>query len=233
MVQGLSSAMVDSVLKYLRTTPYSRMFLHLVWLFCILMMLSTSYIITFHFQPVMQLFRHSHSLAHFSQELSVTIAVDQAVQNEIQSLLVQSNANRAYVFRYHNGIPSVNSIPFMFHTMTHEAIRAGTSRVIAFNQRLPTSIMVNMTVDFSRKRCVVLNNLDRNPDGINHWHYSMRGAVALVRCPFFSEGGDLLGFVGIDFTDRVNDQTLANAERITTTAADKLSIIFQNRSPRH
>lgn len=221
--------MLDTILKYLKTTSGWRMFLHLVWLLCLLLMLSSSYIITFHFVPVMELFKKSHSLSHFSAELGVSIAIDQQVNTTIQNLLTQTNASRTYLFRYHNGIPSVNNVPFIFHTMTHEVIKAGTARVILFNQRLPTGILGISNTDMSRRRCVVLNRLDLNGESINGWHYHMRGAIAVVRCPFFTASGDLLGFVGVDFNERVEDSVLENVHNQTKAAAERLSVIFQNR----
>lgn len=232
MIKVIVPAMLDNILKYLRTTSGWRMFLHLFWLLCLLLMLSSSYIITFHFVPVMELFKKSHSLSHFSAELGVSIAIDQQVNSTIQTLLTQTNASRTYLFRYHNGIPSVNNVPFIFHTMTHEVIRPGTARVILFNQRLPTGILGASNTDMSRRRCVVLNRLDLHGENLNAWHYNMRGAVAVVRCPFFSANGDLLGFVGVDYNERMEDTALEAAHAQTKAAADRLSTIFQHRENR-
>lgn len=220
--------MVDNIIKYLKTTPPWRMFLHLVWLMCLLMILSSSYIITFHFQPVVDLIQKSQSLSHFSAHLNVSIAIDQQINGVIQPLLNTTHASRSYVFRYHNGIPSVNNVPFMFHSMTHEMIKPGTARVVMFSQRLPTGILGHQNADMIRRRCVQVNHLDRTPESIYGWHYHMRGAIAVVRCPFFSAQGDLLGFVGVDFNERVSDTDLGTAVATTQAAAERLSAIFQN-----
>jgi hypothetical protein len=224
---------MEIITQYLRATSLWRMFLHLVWLLCLLMMLSSSYIITFHFVPVMDLFRKSHSLTQFSAELGMTIALDQQVNTILQTLLTQTNSSRTYLFRYHNGIPSVNGMPFIFHTMTHELIRPGTTRVIVFNQRLPTGILGTSNTQMVSRRCVTLNYLDRSTESINGWHYNMRGAVAVVRCPFFSAQGDLLGFVGVDFNERVDDTVVEAAHVSAQAAAERLNSIFQNRPARN
>lgn len=220
--------MVDNIIKYLKVTPPWKMFMHLVWLLCLLMILSSTYIITFHFQPVVTLIQRSQSLSYFSEHLQTSIAIDQQINALIQPLLSTSNASRSYVFRYHNGIPSVNNVPFMFHSMTHEWIKPGTSRVVMFSQRLPTGILGQQNADMIRRRCVAVNYLDRTPESIYGWHYYMRGAIAVVRCPFFSAQGDLLGFVGIDFNERISDSDLVSAVTTTLSASERLSIIFQN-----
>jgi hypothetical protein len=231
MIKNLAPSMLDKVLKYLKSTTVWRMFLHLLWLSCLLMILSSSYIITFHFVPVMELFKKSHSLSHFSAELNVSINMDQQVNQTLQTLLTQAQAHRVYLFRYHNGIPSVNNVPFIFHTMTHELISPGTSRVIVFSQRLPTGILGASNTQMINRRCVVLNNLDQSTESINAWHYNMRGAVAVARCPYFSDRGDLLGFVGVDFKESVSDAVLEQAHVVTQSAAERLNHIFQNRTP--
>jgi hypothetical protein len=232
MLKNLAPSMLDNVLKYLRTTSAWRMFLHLIWLMCLLMILSSSYIITFHFVPVLELFKKSHSLTHFSSELATSIAMDQQVNAVLQTMLTQTQANRSYLFRFHNGIPSVNNVPFIFHTMTHELISPGTPRVIVFSQRLPTGILGTSNHEMINRRCVVLNNLDEITDSINAWHYNMRGAVAVVRCPYFSSRGDLLGFVGVDFKESPAEDAIAHAHDAARAAADRLSLIFQHRENR-
>ena len=225
----IQTGIVDTIYKYFRTTSAGKMMFHLLWIFCILLMLSMSYIITFHFQPVIELLNHAHSLDHFRTELSTTIAVDTDTNNELNTLVQATNSQRAYVFRYHNGIPSVNSVPFMFHTNTHEVIRAGANRAIVFSQRLPTSIMYMQNAEFLKRKCVTLRDLDRNPDSNNYWYYQQRNAVAMVRCPFLSPRGDLLGFVGVDYVDRPSAETLRAAESAVSSTSDHIGRIFENR----
>ena len=64
-------------------------------LFCLLSMLSTSYILAFHFQPVMDLWQKSRSMNHFARELQASVAVDTAANLALTQLLAASNGNRA------------------------------------------------------------------------------------------------------------------------------------------
>lgn len=226
----IQKTILDTVLKYFKNTTVGRMLFHLLWLFCILCMLSTSYIVTFHFQPVIDLLRHSQSLEHFRSELATSIAVDTQVNNELTNLASATNSQRAYVFRYHNGIPSVNNIPFMFHTNTHEVIRAGANRSIVFSQRLPTSVTHTMNVEFVRRKCVTLKDIDSNPDSSHYWQFQMRNSLSMIRCPFFSPTGDLLGFIGVDYTDRVNAEVLRTAEASVESSSQRIGRIFDARN---
>lgn len=221
---------LEIITRYLRATHPLRMAWHLLWIFCLLAMLSISYIITFHFVPVMDLWQRSKSMTHFRQELSTTLAVDQSINQELQRLLDETGSHRAYLFRYHNGIASVNGIPFMFHTNTHEVIKPGVARVIAYNQRLPISINANMNGEFARRNCVTMTNLERQAESLNYWYYQTRGAYSMIRCAVYTAQGDLLGFVGLDFVDRTPADQVRSKERDVQHTAAALSRILDRNS---
>lgn len=221
---------IEIIMKYLKATHPLRMLWHLLWLFCVLCVLSMSYIITFHFTPVMELWQQSRSMNHFRVELATTLAVDQNVNQELQRLLDQTGAHRSYLYRYHNGIATVSGTPFMFHTNTHEMIKPGVSRLIAYNQRLPTSINTTMNSEFARRNCVVMNNLERQIESINYWYFQTRGAHSMVRCAVYSAQGDILGFVGIDFVERTPAEQVRNKEKDVQQVAESISRILDRNS---
>jgi hypothetical protein len=218
--------MLKVFLTYLRTVHPLRMLWHLFVVFCLLSMLSTSYILAFHFQPVFDLWQRSHSMNNFTKELQTSVAVDSSANQNLSQLLAATNSNRAYIFRFHNGIPSPNNVPFIFHTNTHEVIKPGTNRIINFGQRLPSSLISNMSQDFLRKRCVTLTNLNTRPDSANYWLYESRAALHVIRCAFFSSSGDLLGFVGIDYTEMTASAVVRTHEDAVRNSAEQLSKIF-------
>ena len=213
-------------ITYLRTVHPLKMLLHLFVVFCLLSMLSFSYIIAFHFEPVFELWQRSRSMNHFAKELQVSVAVDTEVNQTLNQLLSTSNANRAYVFRFHNGIPSPNSVPFIFHTNTHEVIKPGTNRVINYGQRLPSSLISGMSTEFLKRKCVTYTNLHQRPESNLYWFFESRAAVHMTRCAFFSKTGDLLGFVGVDYTEYGSISTVRSNEEQVRQSAEQLSRIF-------
>ena len=221
---------VEIVLKYLKTTHPLRMLWHMIWLFCVLCILSMSYIITFHFTPVLDLWQQSRSMNHFRVELATTLAVDQGINQELQRLLDETGAHRSYLFRYHNGIATISGTPFMFHTNTHEMIKPGVARLIAYNQRLPTSINTAMNAEFARRNCVVMTNLERQVESISYWYFQTRGAHSMIRCAVYSAQGDILGFVGVDFVERTAlDQVRSKERDVQQNAAAISRILDRNQ----
>jgi hypothetical protein len=210
---------VKTLLTYFRTVHPLRMVWHLVWMFCVLCMLSVTYIVTFHFQPVVELWQKSQSFDHFRHELTATIAIDSEVVNELTRLLGITQADRAYVFRYHNGIPAVQGVPFIFHTNTHEVIRPGVSRMVSLMQRIPSSINIGMNLEFSQNRCVRLRNIDVDTTSSEYWYFQSRGARHIIRCAFFTAQGDLIGFVGLDYLNHIDVQLFeAAGERLRSSS---------------
>lgn len=194
-----------------------------------MLMLNTSYIITFHFEPVIDLWQRSKSINTFAQELNTSVMIDTNVNSELNSLLTNVHGNRAYVFRYHNGIPSSTNVPFVFHTNTHEVIRAGANRVINIGQRLPSSLISGMNVEFVQNRCITLRDIDHDINTANYWYYQTRSAMSMIRCPFFSDTGDLMGFVGVDYTNDSHDSELEVSLASIKTSAERLGKIFDRR----
>lgn len=225
----MAKSIIELLLRYFKTVHPVKMLWHLVWITLILCVMSITYIVTFHFEPVLDLWQRSRSMQHFTHELQTSIAVDTRIMEELQTVLSHTQADRSYVFRYHNGIPAVGGIPFIFHTNTHEVIRPGVNRVISLMQRIPSSINVHMNQEFARGRCITLTDIDRDPTGHDYWYFQARGARHMIRCPIYSTQGDLIGFVGADY---VNEQQLLNMtvqEVNVKQSAQNIGQILQRR----
>lgn len=221
------TTILETLIKYFRSTHPLRMVFHLVWLTTVLCVISLTYIMTFHFQPAIEVWQHSKNMQNFAAELRTSVAVDADATDELSMLLKKTQANRSYVFRFHNGIPASTNVPFIFNTNTHEVISPGTSRVIHISQRLPSSLNFGMNVKFIHNECVTLNHINVDPNHYNYWYYQTRNATAMMRCPFFSHGGDLIGYVGVDYVnDEKQDMYLDAHMDDVKSSADRLGKIF-------
>ena len=221
---------LELLYKYFRLVPPLKMLWHLVWITLVLCVMSITYIITFHFEPVIALWQQSRSMEHFRTELATTLAVDARINDELTLAVQQTNADRAYVFRYHNGIPSVGGIPFMFHTNTHEVIRPGVTRVISLMQRIPSSINVHMNHEFTNHRCVTLTDIDKDTATSDYWYFQSRGSKQMIRCAIYSNQGDLLGFVGLDYLGSVTRGVMNGYEERLKNTSAAVGVILQQRN---
>lgn len=226
MEKEIKKNILEIFIGYLTLTSPKLLFIHLLWLIIASCTLSTTYIVTFHFTSVLNLWKEAHDVQNFSQNLRVSAAQDLEINTTLQTLLETTKSNRAYVFRYHNGLAAVSGVPFFFQSLTHEVISPGTSRVMKFEQHLPSSINIAMNNQFMMNRCASVQNADDDKDSQNYWFYQIRAAKSLIRCPIFMPNGDAFGFVGIDYlADQSVDFIAENTEK-TRSVAVRLANLF-------
>lgn len=217
---------LEIFLTYLTTTSPKLLFIHLLWLIIASCTLSTSYVITFHFTSVLSLWKEAHDVQNFGNNLKLSAQQDIEINKDLQNLLDITKSNRAYIFRYHNGLAAINGVPFFFQSLTHEVISPGTTRVIKFEQHIPASINIAMNNQFMMNRCASVEHADDDKDSQNYWFYQIRAAKSVVRCPIFMPNGDLFGFVGIDYLNDADAKTLTDSAEKLRASAVKLAALF-------
>lgn len=195
---------LKAVLSYLKNTSVVRLFAHLLFIITLCLVLSFSYVVAFHFTNLVEIYTEAHSIRNFGNKLQGNMQVEADLEGTLQKVMLETQGNRAYVYRYHNGLAAVNGIPFFFQSMTHETIRPGTNRIMVVEQRLPASISPSINMQFLQNRCFIAMNLD-NINHSLHYIYVNHGTKAMIRCPIFLSKGDLFGFIGVDFTSLPKD----------------------------
>lgn len=223
-------SMIEMFLRYLTRTRPAILFLHLLWIIITCCVLSSTYIFAFHFPSLIRIYEDAHNIRNFNANLKLSAKQDQEINKELQDLLGKTKANRAYVFRYHNGLAAVNGVPFFFQTNTHEVIAPGTSRVIQFEQHVPASINISMNNQFMNNQCIVITDIEKDKDNQNYYFFQVRGARSVIRCPIFMNNGDLFGYVGIDFLTNINKKALNDIDDIVELTALNLTKIFSLNS---
>lgn len=225
-VNQKKSTIIESFLIYLSNTkPYILIF-HLMWILISSSVLSVTYIIAFHFTSIISLYQEAHDVAHFNKNLMLSAEKDKVIEDDLTKLLTDANADRTYVFRYHNGLAAVSGVPFFFQTNTHEVIRPGTSRVLSFHQRIPVSVNMTTTNELIQNKCAVVLGADLNQTNQNYWYYQTRNAKNLIRCPIFVNSGDILGFVGADYTGDIDISKIDAYVASVKDVATKISEIY-------
>jgi len=219
----------EILVRYLSSTTPVMLFIHLLWLMVICAVLSTTYVVSFHFTSLLSVYQDAHNIQNFNNNLLSSKKQDGNVNSILEELLESSKANRAYVFRYHNGLAAVSGVPFFFQSNTHEVISPGTPRVIQFEQHIPASINIAISNQFMQDKCAIIPKADDDKDSQNYWFYQNRGARSLVRCPIFMSNGDLFGFVGIDYLDRIDPARLTLQSERLRSAASSIASVFATK----
>ena len=191
--------MLQLMIEYLTDTPPWKLLIHLFYMGTICFFLSTSYIFAFHWTSIIQIYEENISHKQFSNNLKLSVTADAKITDELKKIMEDTSSMRAYVYRYHNGLPSISNIPFFFQTNTNEVISPGTIRLIHFEQRIPVGIHIASNVAFIANKCIMIGNTAADKYSQDYYFFQSRNANAVLRCPIYMDNGDLFGFIGLDW----------------------------------
>jgi len=226
---SIKANLPELLFNYLASTKPVMLFLHLIWLTILCVILSMTYVLAFHFTSLVSVYQEAHNVQNFNNNLMFSAKQDAEINNILTDLMNGSKANRAYVFRYHNGLAAISGVPFFFQSNTHEVISPGTPRVVQFEQHIPASINLAISNQFMKNQCAVVAKADEDKDSQNYWFFQNRGAKSLIRCPIFMNNGDLFGFVGADYVERTDVHDLDASATKVKLAAASLSSVFASK----
>jgi hypothetical protein len=223
------TTLAQILVQYLTNTKPWMLFVHLLWLAIVCVILGITYIGAFHTTDLLNVYQEAHNIKNFSSNLVLSAKLDKNINDILEDLLASTHANRAYIFRYHNGLAAVSGVPFFFQTNTHEVIIPGTARVIQFEQHIPASINLAISNQFLANKCAIVSQADGDKDSQNYYFYQVRGAKSLIRCPIFMNNGDLFGFVGIDFISKQDEKMLESMIPQVKIHANALAGVFATK----
>jgi hypothetical protein len=218
--------LLNSVLKYLRETQLSKLIGQVLVMGLLCIILSFCYVIAFHFTNLLGIYTEAHDIRNFSSNLQGNMQSDGKLEDILKNLLQGTQANRAYMYRYHNGLAAISGVPFYFQSMTFEVIRPGTVRIMPYEQRLPAGMTPSISSQFAQNKCALATDLDKTDHTLN-FMFQIHGTRALLRCPIFMKNGDLFGLVGIDYTDKPTGIP-GNAQHSVEISAGEIAAIYSN-----
>lgn len=229
MESSKKETMLKIIVDYLRKTPPWILMVHIVYIAAVSLVLSTAYVISFHYEGLVRLYEEAHDVSAFSTNLKTSVETQNQISYGLSKAMDELDGMRAYVYRYHNGLAAISGVPFFFQTNTNEVINPGAARLMQFEQRIPVGINMAMNLDFVENRCAVVQDADKNKNDQNYYLWTSRGARAVIRCPIYMPNGDLFGFVGVDFLNDIPDKDKA-VDTITALAAD-IGKLFNSTKP--
>lgn len=217
-------SMLQILVDYLKSTSPLNLFIHMIYITVICGILSSSYILAFHWNDVVTFYTAYQEQSSGDTELKLDLDTNTQVNYKLQSLLTEVDGMRAYVYRYHGKLDTVSGVPFFYQTNIFEIISPGAARLMNYEQRVPAGIHMAMNNEFVKDRCMLIKDTTTDVDSQNYYFYTSRNAMAIERCPIFLDNGDLFGFVGIDW-----DAPIENTDILTGklhTVAAELGKIF-------
>lgn len=123
---------------------------------------------------------------------------DVLIDYHLHELKHKTNADRVWVFRFHNGGHLVGGIPFRKTSCTHEIVKPGVSRELNNLKDIPLSAIqdaMKFLLDNKNSFEIIIDNLE---EGYFRAECESQDINLMIWCRIMSED-KLIGYIGIDF----------------------------------
>lgn len=138
---------------------------------------------------------------------------DTRINDILDDLRVETDADRSKLFQFHNGTRNLQSIPFLYASVTHERIGQGVSSEIQSLQRIPSSIFADNITYYTqgKMRCTTpdTNNNDAQRSLLERQRIKKSCSFGVF------DKQDIAGFITVNFifNDTVDEAQIEQSLR--------------------
>lgn len=158
--------------------------------------------------------------------------VNKTINNLIDRAMLRSNACRAYVFEFHNGITALGGLPFLKMSCTYECVNEGIKSAQYTRDNIPLSLHSSMVDGIVENDFIVLDPNNRNAQ-YTHLIYEMlveQQTLKSIRVKIMNGYKQVIGCFGIDFCreDRLpkTDEDMEMITKVLQETAMKIGVLL-------
>jgi hypothetical protein len=166
---------------------------------------------------------------HQLVEVRDRLEIDRQVLGSLGELRANTNADRVAVYLFHNGKMSVNDIPFLFYSQTHETVRRGVSRDLLASQGMPLSTIAAWSERLIDNRCFI-DEVSLIEDEVLASLLFDRGVQQVAVCPLATTRGMPFGFLTVQWTTSDIPQQHTQALQEARAAAVTMALSLNRRT---
>jgi len=149
---------------------------------------------------------------------------DIIINRLLEDLKDATKADRAYLYKYHNGGKSIDGLDYIRCSNTNEVVKPGIKPSINISQGLPVGIFCSWNRHF-------LNHtmLNYNEGDSEYATYCVdRGTKSTFALGIYDLNELLMGFIGVDYYEHIDYDTFKSlgCHKKLYSTADKLSIMM-------
>ena len=122
---------------------------------------------------------------------------DLIIERALKTFLNETNSDRAYIFRFHNGVTYYNGTHKSKMSNDYEVVREGVTTQAEFLQDLPTSLFLNWIKGVINLEMFV-TDIDTMEDLRVKYLLKQQGVEAIAVAPYY-RNGKLFALIGIDY----------------------------------
>lgn len=139
---------------------------------------------------------------------------DLLIERGLKTLLDETNADRAYIFRFHNGVTYYNGTHKSKMSNDYEVVREGVTTQAEFLQDLPTSLYLNWIKNVINMEMFV-TDIDKMEDLRVRYMLQQQGVEAIAVAPYYRDG-KLFALIGVDYIRKITalevDNFMSNSD---------------------
>lgn len=147
---------------------------------------------------------HTTNRIRHNELIDKRLDVNNKIKNAIESFRQRVDADRVYIFEYHNGESNLNGLPFAKASVTYEILKSGVSSFKARLQGIPSGLLLEFN------QSLLTNKYISAPDVNQYRSIDPIGSSVLIRPDTKSfyvslisnVSGYPIGFIGIDYICR-------------------------------
>lgn len=137
---------------------------------------------------------------------------DVLIQNALARLLVDCSADRAYIFRFHNGVTYYNGTHKNKFSCDYEVVGKGTSRQATLLQDIPVTLFPTFIREVNANR-MVYDDIYEIEDMRVQETLAEQGIKGLAVFPY-KRNGNLFAMIGIDYNGVTRPSEKVNIENL-------------------
>ena len=149
---------------------------------------------------------------------------DVLIDRALKDLMVDAEADRAYIFRFHNGVTYYNGTHKSKMSNDYEIVREGISSQANYLQDIPTSLYSKLI-----KEVIALEffytDIDTMDDLRSRQVLKQQGIKAIAIAPYY-RNGKLFAMIGLDYVNNQNNVQIEDFVNNTETVKED----FLNRT---
>lgn len=128
---------------------------------------------------------------------------DVLVQDGLYELMQESNADRAYIFRFHNGVTYYDGTHKSKMSCDFEVVREGISEEAQRLQDLPVGLYANWILNVVNNR-MIYDDVNKIQDSRVRILLKKQGIKSIAVMPYYRDG-KILALIGIDYVTQLNN----------------------------
>jgi hypothetical protein len=132
-----------------------------------------------------------------SEKINKDITNNVLINKMLNDLLVKYNADRAYIFQFHNTIKFYDGTHKNHQSCTFEVVNLGISRVSTQLQNIPVSLFPIFLQDIMFNK-MHYQNIDDMEETTTRLELKNQGIKSLYIAPYFKEG-QFVAYIGVDY----------------------------------